>query len=86
MTWEELKEKAKEMGYKLSSIKYSEVSHLYLGSEYQEEALTYNGKIYFTSGGDILLSSGYGCGYIVLHHFNYIEQNDKMLMIMRGLE
>ena len=49
MTWEELKEKAKEMGYKLSSIKYSEVSHLYLGSEYQEEALTYNGKIYFPS-------------------------------------
>lgn len=70
MTWEELKEKAKEMGYK-SGIDYMDVEYLCKSdigiTFYQNEYVTV-----YAHDNECILKRG--------------VKYDKMLMIMRGLE
>ena len=73
MTWEELKEKAKEMGYEI-------VTYMTVKQE-QKDAIC-GEYITFKPDGSIWFNDDCGGAYRAYTDKSY----DKMLMIMRGLE
>lgn len=75
MTWEELKEKAKEMGYELD--KYY--------TEYFSKDIEEGFEIRFDECGDVIISYDKG---ICIANVTMAEHRtpEQMLMIMRGLE
>ena len=77
MTWEELKEKAKEMGYRYSI-------HTDTGVPYFAK-----NNIEFCENGNIMYNDTEDWGnthYACIHYIAVCRTYDKMLMIMRGLE
>ena len=85
MTWEELKEEAKKMGYKQTEWNMADYIPQYRNSIFNIEVLRWR-DFYYTKDGDVYYKPYGQYSPTKIKHVPYCEGYEKMLAIMKALQ